>query len=259
MSNSKKKTNRRTFQKNCDRKESHSPSKNIISLTEKLKKIYESSDLRTTCPGHCVCCHVACPQMHKSEFLAIVDRLYGKDSVSERCAVLKASIRYFFSNALVKPCPLLVGNRCSVYDIRPLSCRIYGLWPEDMYEKRVENLMKSSGLKKEEIPLNTQCKFVRRVDKSAPPLTEEEIEGMYAALDVLDMNVGGFNKMQIKKRYNQRTWHDWFMVTVFGEDRLSALTTFLLAADEDSVNHFVEEMCERVDNVGDSLFTNYIG
>lgn len=244
---------RRTFQKRRPSQQAAGPGRKIKSLKEKLQEVYATVNLKTVCSGHCVCCHVACPQMNYSEFLVIVDSLYRRETKADRVAVLKASIKYFFSNSLVKPCPLLLGKSCSVYDVRPLSCRLYGLWPEEMYEERVTRFMKVTGLQKKEIPLNTQCKFVTRVDLSQP-ITREVIESMFKQLDVLDMSVGGFNEQQVNKRYNQRTWHDWFMVTVFGEDRLSALSTYFLAAKEEDVKDLAEKMCEQVDKIGDDMF-----
>ncbi len=226
----------------------------FLELKDKLLSIYNTVNLETTCPGHCVCCSVACPQMNYSEFLIIVNRIYDKFAKEKRMEILKKSIKYFFSNSLVKPCPLLDGKKCSIYEVRPLNCRMFGLWPEDSYEERVQRFMKVTGLKKEEIPLNTQCKYVKRVDESQP-LTKEIIEKMYEDINNLDIGVGNFTKEQIEKRYNQRTWHDWFMVNVFGEVNLSDLSRFFLAAENQEVlDDFVTQMCKQVDSVGDLIF-----
>jgi Fe-S-cluster containining protein len=192
--------------------------------------------------------------MNYSEFLIIVNRIYDKFAKEKRMEILKKSIKYFFSNSLVKPCPLLDGKKCSIYEVRPLSCRMFGLWPEDVYEERVQRFVKVSGLQKHEIPLNTQCKYVKRIDESQP-LTKEVIEKMYDDLNGLDAGVGNFTKEQVEKRYNQRTWHDWFMVNVFGENNLSDLSRFFLAAeDQKVVDDFVIQMCKQVDLVGDQIF-----
>jgi len=228
--------------------------KSIISLKDKIASIYNTVSLETTCPGHCVCCHVACPQMNYSEFLVIVNYIYDSFPKETRVNILKKSIEYFFSSKIVKPCPLLVNKFCSCYKVRPLSCQMYGLWPDDMYNDRVEKFEQVSGLKKEEIPLNTQCEYVKRVDDSVP-LTKEIIEAMYLALNELDAQVGDFTKEQVEKKYNQRTWHDWFMVNVFGESNLYDLSRFYLAAENQGVvDDFVKAMCNQVDAVGDQVF-----
>lgn len=227
---------------------------NVISLKDKVQSVYNHINLSTTCSGHCVCCNVACPQMNHSEFLVILDRIYNDCPKELRLYVLKKSIKYFFSQSIVKPCPLLDGKRCSVYSDRPLSCRMYGLWPKEAYEERVTRFMEATGLKREEIPLNTQCMYVKRVDESQP-LTKEVIDGLYQALNDIDVSVQKYTPEQISKKYNQRTWHDWFMVTVFGEDNLADMSKFFLAAPtQEVVDSFVDEMMKQVDLVGDRVF-----
>lgn len=228
--------------------------KKTVTLKDKLISIYKTVNLETTCPGHCVCCNVACPQMNYSEFLVIVNHIYDNFPKEKRMEILKKSIEYFFSSKIVKPCPLLIGKRCSVYEIKPLSCSMYGLWPEDMYNERVEKFQEATGMKKEEIPLNTQCQYVHRVDPSVP-LTREVIESLYDQLNELDKGVGDFSDEQIKKKYNQRTWHDWFMVNVFGENNLYDMSRFYLAAENQSVvDEFVKNLQDVVDKAGESLF-----
>ena len=224
----------------------------VKSLREKVADIYDSVDLSTTCSGHCVCCQVACPQLSFSEFLVIIDEIFQKEDRSIRATTLKASIKYFFSNSMIKPCPLLDEKRCSIYDVRPLNCRMYGQWPEDVYEERVMGFVKSTGLKREEVPLNTQCKYVRRIDDA--PLTKEIIDDLYTKLDNLDRVVGKFTTGQIGKQHNKRAFHDWYMVTVFGEDRLAALSGFFVAATEEAVEDLADQMVKQLDEIGASLF-----
>lgn len=226
----------------------------LVSLKDKLKAIYETVDLSTSCSGHCVCCNVACPQMNHSEFLVLLDEIYNNSPKEKRLEVLKKSVRYFFSQSLIKPCPLLDEKLCGYYEERPLACRLFGLWPEDMYEERVQRFMSVTGMKREEIPLNTQCKYVRRINDSSP-ITREHIENMYREIDNIDVQIGNYTKDQISKKYNQRTFHDWFMVTVFGEENLSDMSKFFLAAQEkESVDDFVEQMIRQIDIIGDNIF-----
>ena len=121
---------------------------------------------------------------------------------------------------------------CRVYETRPLNCRLYGLWPKEEYEKRVDRFEKvyaPLGLKRSDLPLNTQCPFVKRVDDSTP-ITTEVIAEMFAKLDRIDEEVGQFSKLQISQKENYRTFHDWLLLKVLGEDWLVKLTTFCMAA-----------------------------
>jgi len=139
---------------------------------------------------------------------------------------------------LVKPCMLLSeDDKCKYYENRPLSCRLYGLWPDDTYKERVDKFEKAYEglLKRKEIPLNTQCPHVKRVDESKE-LTKEIIDGMFEAIDELDKKTGGFSAAQVSQKENYRTFHDWLLLKVFGEEWLSGLTSFLLAADKEAIS-----------------------
>ena len=220
------------------------PPKRRTDLRSVLQSIYHDTvNLETTCNHQCECCKVAMPQINYSEFIQIISNVW-KRAHEEVIEVICTSLEYFFRYeyekwgmaTMVKPCMLLDGNNmCSVYEDRPLSCRLYGLWPREMYENRVDKFAKAYeryGLKREDLPLNTQCPYVKRKDDSVA-LTPEIIQGLYDQLDKLDQTVGSFSNAQIRQKENYRTFHDWLLLKVLGEDWLSLITTFILAADKD--------------------------
>jgi len=225
-------------------------------LKERLRRIYETVDLTTTCEGRCECCKVAMPQMNYCEFSQIVNEIWGTTSRSEKIRLISTSVEYFFRNefekwgmdTLVKPCMLITDEgKCMFYSSRPLSCRMYGLWPEESYKERVDKFEKAYEglLKREEIPLNTQCPHVKLVNDSVE-LTPEIIEELFAKLDALDEKIGDFSTAQLEQKANYRTFHDWLLLKVFGEEWLSKLTTFMLAADKDTIQAQVDALKEAI-------------
>ena len=219
------------------------------TLSEELQKVYElHGDLSTTCLRQCNCCRVACPQMNYSEAIAILDDIWAKKDRSFKASVIVTSIKYFFSKSLIKPCPMLLDSACSVYEHRPIACRLYGLWPKDVYEKRVEVVSNALKMPKEQVPLNQQCPHVERKNKQ--PLTSEQINEMYAELDKIDLHVlmkGELAKKEeweqkIAKKWSYRTIHDWIMFLFFGEDWLVNLTKFLMAAKKEDVDDLVNTL-----------------
>lgn len=216
------------------------------TLKEKLHDIYyKTANLDTTCKGKCECCKVAMPQMNYSEFIQLINDVWSTTSKSDKIEMICTSVDYFFYNefdkfglkTLVKPCMLLSKEgKCKYYESRPLNCRLYGLWPEDTYAARVDKFEKAyeGVLKRKEIPLNTQCPYVKRVDESKK-LDAETINYLFAQLDLLDVDIGRFSELRIKNRENYRTFHDWLLLKVFGEDWLIKLTTFMLAANKDII------------------------
>ena len=176
--------------------------KDLGSLKSTLGKIYNAVNLKTECKHNVCCCNISCPQMSYSEFSSLINEVWNKFSQKEKLGLLLTSLEYFFKNdfkkwgmeTLLKPCLLLDKDTkmCRVYETRPLNCRLYGLWPKEEYEKRVDRFEKvyaPLGLKRSDLPLNTQCPFVKRVDDSTP-ITTEVIAEMFAKLDRIDEEVG---------------------------------------------------------------------
>jgi hypothetical protein len=229
-------------------------SEKVSDIRTKLDKIWNHVDLSTTCCRQCGCCRVACPQMKYSEAVNILTKIWSEWTKEEKKELLITCIRYFFSRSLVKPCPLLKGNECRVYEEgRPLNCRLYGLWPQDVWERRVQALANKLDLPKEQIPLNQQCVFVKR--KNGEPLTEEVIEGLFASLDELDkfvLSEGDSSKYEewqgrIEKNWNHRAIHDWVLLHFWGEEALMQMTSIAMAADETQLENLMKAVEESVD------------
>jgi len=217
-----------------------------IDLKAVLQGIYNNViDLSTTCKGKCECCETAMPTMSYAEFSQIITEIWDKEANETKIDLICKSIEYFFHyefskfgmETMIKPCMLLDDEgKCEYYESRPLNCRLYGLWPDEMYKARVDKFEKAYDglLERKDIPLNTQCPYVKRVDESQE-LTEDIIEELFKALDDLDSRVGYFSETQIKQGENRRTFHDWMLLKIWGERGLSELTTVMLGLDKDGV------------------------
>ena len=221
--------------------------KKKIPLKQLLDGVYYGTvDLDTTCQGLCECCKVAMPQMNYCEFTQLINEVWKTSSRSEKIEMICKSVEYFLHNefekfamkTLIKPCMLLSDEgKCKYYDFRPLSCRLYGLWPKDMYKERVDKFEKAYDglLERNQLPLNTQCPNVKRKDNSKL-LTKEIIDSLFGKLDVLDTRVGSFTPDQISQRENYRTFHDWLLLKIFKEDWLVKLTNFMIAASHGTID-----------------------
>ena len=142
------------------------PQRKIVTLDVVLDRIYSKESLATVCLRQCTCCRVACPQMKFCEASNIIDHIWSTWSREEKKRLLVTAVKYYYSDSLVKPCPLLDGETCRIYERRPLNCRLYGLWPAADWEKRVKGFSESTGLPREKLPLNFQCPNVRRAPQA---------------------------------------------------------------------------------------------
>lgn len=232
--------------------------KKVLDLRSVLQSIYHDfANLETTCSGKCECCNVAMPQINYSEFVQIVTKVWNKLSKDEKVGLICKSVENFFKNeykkwdkdTLIKPCMLLDSEgKCKIYEDRPLNCRLYGLWPKDEYEKRVDRFAEiyaQYDLKREDLPLHSQCEFVKRIDDSKP-LTMEVINELFSKLDALDEDIGGFSKLQVEQKENYRTFHDWLLLKIYGEKWLSLLTTFMMAATKEMMVDQIEQLNKAI-------------
>ena len=229
----------------------NSMKKKTITLDTKLSQIYNQVNLETSCCRQCTCCLVACPQMNYSEAVNILDYIWQNWSKDKKKTLIIKSIKYFFSNSVIKACPMLGKNEdgsygCQVYEKRPLNCRMYGLWPQDSYEERVKGFMMATKLGREEIPLNKQCGQVKRTDDSEK-LTNEVIDSLYDRLDALDKKLGDFSEDDFSYQANKRTIHDWVLAKFYGEGKLELMSQFLLAAEKDEIDDFIKILSEQVE------------
>lgn len=250
----------------------------MVDLNEMLNRIYEHEDLSTICLRQCTCCRVACPQMKFSEATSIIDHIWATWTKEDKKKILVTAVKYFFSDSLVKPCMLLDGNTCKIYRQRPLNCRIYGLWPSDSWEERVAMFSKSTGLPREQLPLNKQCPHVRRKPQTCkacggcgnikddhqetivcltcggtgkttpPPLTSEQIAKLFEMLDKADQ-LTGVSELKISTSWNYRTFHDWVLLKFWGEHMLAQWTHILLTTTPEQRQGIVEAFEQQSDKL----------
>jgi len=215
-----------------------------ITLSDYIKHVREDYvNLNTTCNHNCTCCKVAMPSMNLCQFVDMVTEIWSTYTNEQKLELIFKSVEYFFRydytkwgmDSLIKPCMFLDENGlCKHYSKRPLNCSLYGLWPQKDYESRVDKFAKAYeplGLKREDLPLNTQCPNVKRVDDKVE-ITSELIQSLFDKLDDMDKKMGNYTTLQIAHKENYRTFADWLLLKVFGEDFLVKLTNFAMAADK---------------------------
>jgi Fe-S-cluster containining protein len=251
----------------------------VVTLDQKLQKVYELENLDTVCCRQCTCCRVAMPQIKNCEAINIIDQIWHDWSREDKKELLMTAVRYFFSDSLIKPCPLLDGAECRVYGSRPLNCRLYGLWPEGVWEKRVEMFSQNIDLPREKLPLNTQCGNVQRKQVKCvdcdetdlepqeaeqkrlacktcnstgfvipPPLTEDQIQVMFDALDAIDIGLG-VSRKKVEGDWNYRTLHDWLLIRFWGEHTLVQWTNMVLVYSKTEIEMILEAFEEQVEEL----------
>ena len=235
-------------------------------LDSALQEIYYGKvNLDSTQTCECTCCVTAMPSLNLCEFTSIISHVWKTFGKEDKINLICGSIEYFLKNelekfgiqTLIKPCMLFDRKTklCRVYTRRPLSCRLFGLWPQEAYNARVARFAKAYapwGLSAGDLPLNSQCALVKRNDESVT-LTNDLIGDLYASLDKIDKTVGNFSDLRISQKENYRSFHDWLLLKVFGEDFLASMTSFVLAADREKIEDMIRALHVEVSKNFESI------
>ena len=107
-------------------------------LFEKLNNIYE-----TLPKGQCIGCGSCCMEsvgINLIEFLNIYNYLQDKDELRKKS--LDRIMDYYFMEFMEKKsCPFKdENNRCEIYEVRPLNCRLFGHWKKEDYNKNLKDI-----------------------------------------------------------------------------------------------------------------------
>lgn len=108
------------------------------NLFYELNKIYKSVP-----SGDCKGCGNCCMEsvgINLVEFINIYDYLIEREELRKKC--MKKVIDYYFTEYIKKsPCPFKDNdNRCLIYPVRPLNCRIYGHWTKNDYNNNLNSV-----------------------------------------------------------------------------------------------------------------------
>ncbi len=206
----------------------------LISLIGKLKEEYKKipNTKCLNCPGKCGveadCCKVFSPPMLFIEFISIL-RNISKLPKEELKKIHYQCFESYLNSDLAKPCMLLKENLCSVYNERPLSCRLFGLYPQKEYNERLDRIQKELDIDISEIPFNKQCENIKSSgQKAVQTETSKRIHG-----NMHDIDVQLFDNPQVGSYfvYNTQTYlpfdAHWLLLHL-GAEKLQDLTVMKL-------------------------------
>lgn len=131
----------------------------LDKLEETYQKLPETKCLN--CPMketvEADCCKVFSPPMLLSEFTNAMT-IITEWTKEDQDKLAYACFESFLNPDIAKPCVLLKGTLCSIYNSRPLSCRLFGIYSDFEYNERLEKISKELNVPKEDIPFSCQCR-----------------------------------------------------------------------------------------------------
>lgn len=117
---------------------------NCIDYCKKNKMFDRLNNIYATLPsGNCTGCGNCCMEsvgINLIEFINIFEHLKSNDKLRKKC--LSKVLDYYFLEFVQKSsCPFKdKDNRCLIYEVRPLNCRLFGHWKKDDYNKNLANV-----------------------------------------------------------------------------------------------------------------------
>ena len=192
---------------------------------EKLNDIYSSLP-KGDCSGCGNCC-MESVGINLIEFLNIYRYLSSRDDLRENS--IDRIIDYYFLELLKKnSCPFRdENNRCLIYEVRPLNCRLFGHWKKDDYNKNLsrvinQNMDYRSYLKKDygidisEEVLNFSIKYCEKFKPEFDYLSKEERLGFADDIMILDSKILASGLIDIS--YKDRGIVEYFIEYLMNSD-----------------------------------------
>lgn len=208
----------------------------------------------TTCNHRALCCNAGCPNMTYSEYLSIREMYIDPMGKEERLELLLECVRRYITPqdpVNPKPCPHLNSeNKCSVYLARPFRCRTYGLVPSKLYNQMVKDVAKETGIPKKDLPLCSQCPYVKVKPEHADRfpggrIPQHLFKELEATLHESDLRLG-IPKKILEEGFSYLTYHDWHVMSELGEGWMETLTGVRMEESEEGKELFLAALKDAV-------------
>ena len=119
-----------------------------IAFCEKNGYFEKLNDIYSTLPkGDCAGCGNCCMEsvgINLIEFLNIYRYLAEKQELRE-CSIERIVDYYFMELMKKNSCPFRdENNRCLIYEVRPLNCRLFGHWKKEEYNANLSRVIEQN-------------------------------------------------------------------------------------------------------------------
>ena len=209
-------------------KDSNSSLHNLYDQIPSTKGCLENKDKNECCGAWC--CQIQTPQLFYCEFLLIWDHISKEMGDDDLCELFKKCMLNAVNKSPSKGCVFFnkEDGLCTIHDVRPCNCRIYGITPEEEFNKRYKEIEKEYSI----IPgavCKPQCSLVSTED--GKEVTSEDTEGWWKQLTALEHSLGipdEYINDEVGGSY--RSPHDHILLYNMPENVLSGLAGIRLYA-----------------------------
>jgi len=183
------------------------------------------------------CCLKQSPSMYYVEFLEVWDEMRTWSKQDKGYIIVRA-IKNYLTDDKQKGC-IFYDDKCLVYKKRPYQCRIYGVIPEENWNKRWETLKSREGESFSSLP---QCNLVT----SEKPISAKQDDKWFQHTQDTERKLG-LSELTIRAHDSENgsyhTFHDHLLLELFPPETLSVLTKVKLTKpSKNDIENFAEEL-----------------
>lgn len=191
------------------------------------------------------CCKTQSPSMYYVEFLKVWKEVqqWGK---WQKARVIIAAITNYLSNNKDKGC-VFYDDECTIYNDRPLACRMYGVIPKESWNKRWDALKERDG---DNFCAKQQCNLVSTVD--GKEITPEQENKWFVHTAKAERRIGvPLQAIQLHDEAggSYRTFHDHILMELFPASSLNMLTQVKLS----------NPSSEDIENTAELIYQQLVG
>jgi len=171
------------------------------------------------------CCKSQSPSLFYIEFIKVCLEVQTW-SKSKKADLIIRAIKTYLSNDVQKGC-VFYDHGCTIYLVRPLICRLYGVIPENNWNNRWEKIKDREG---ENFTSKPQCNLVSTV--SGKDITDEQDDRWFEYVRKQELRIGipeDIVNLHDKEGGTYRTFHDHLLLEMFTPETLETLTKVKLS------------------------------
>lgn len=189
------------------------------------------------------CCRTQSPSMYYVEFLRVFKEVGENWIFDRKKELMLRAVKTYLDNSINKGC-VFYDEECTIYSVRPFSCRMYGVIPEDSWNKRWEALKERQGDNFEATP---QCSMV----SAEKEVTSEQEDKWFLHTKKTEKRIG--ISSDVVNRHDlaggsYRTFHDHLLLEFFGEHLMGVLTEARLTnSTKEEIDLLVAELRKQID------------
>ena len=202
------------------------------------------SDEKHGCKGWC--CKIQSPHVLYCEFLNAWKFVLKHWEQDEIVALVRAALTNYFADTPTKGCIFFDNETrlCTIHTVRPLSCRVYGITPEEEFKPKYERIKKEYEGHLMAV-VRDQCDKVKTVD--GREVTTEDTSDWWERSKLAEKKLGIHERdIHDGATGTYHTYHDHLLLQLLGSQLMENISIMRQYGDRQQKNNAIEVFIEQM-------------